>query len=96
MAGSWGPDRLRLRIVPAYRHLGTWLQAGNVHAKEVAKRGAIARATWGGLTKPFYNKSYVSLATKAQVFRSAAMSQFFYNLDGSFRQRLGEMAQFFV
>lgn len=46
--------------MPAYRHLGTWLQAGNVHAKEVAKRGAIARATWG-VSPSLFTTSLMSL-----------------------------------
>jgi hypothetical protein len=30
--GQHGP--MALRVVPAYRHLGTWLQIGHVHGKE--------------------------------------------------------------
>ena len=68
-----------LRIVPAYRHLGTWLQTGNAHAKEVSHRSSQARATWGALTKPFYAKPYVSLHAKIAIFRSTAFSQLVYN-----------------
>ena len=74
---SFGP--VALRVVPAYRHLGTWLQTGIAHAKEIAHRGAQARATWGALTWQFYAKSYVSLHAKTTIFLSTAYSQFLYN-----------------
>jgi len=75
--GPHGPTALR--IVPAYRHLGTWLQIGHVHGKEIQQRSALARATWGALARPFYNKRYVSLHVKAQVFQATALNQFLYN-----------------
>ena len=70
---------IALRTAHAYKHLGTWIQAGNVHGKEIQQRSSMARATWGVLAKSFYNKSYVSLPTKAKVFQSTAFSQFMYN-----------------
>ena len=41
-----GQDR-SLRVVPAYKHLGTWIQTGGQHAKEVKAREAAAMASWG-------------------------------------------------
>ena len=78
---SWtsGDVQTALRIVPAYKHLGTWLQIGHVHGKEVQHRSSLARATWGALSRQFYNKSYVSLNAKAQIFQATAISQFQYN-----------------
>ena len=70
---------MSVRSVPAYRHLGTWLQVGHIHGREIQQRGAQSRSTWGALSKPFYNKTYVSLATKAKVFQATALSQFMYN-----------------
>ena len=79
LAWNAGGVQTDLRIVPAYKHLGTWLQIGNVHGKEVQHRSSLARATWGALSRQFYNKSYVSLSAKAQVFHATAISQFQYN-----------------
>ena len=71
---QWG-----VRIVHAYRHLGTWLQMGHIHGKEIQHRSAMSRSTWGTLARPFYNKQYVSLHSKAKVFQATALSQFMYN-----------------
>jgi len=70
---------IALRVAFAYKHLGTWLQVGNVHGKEIQQRSSMARSTWGALARPFYNKPYVSLPTKTKVFQSTALSQFMYN-----------------
>lgn len=70
---------LSVRIAFAYKHLGTWLQSGHVHGKEVQQRSALAKSTWGALARPFYNKPYVSLPAKAKIFQSTALSQFMYN-----------------
>ena len=78
---KWHTDQgpFALRVTHAYKHLGTWIQAGNVHGKEIQQRSSLARSTWGVLAKAFYNKPYVLLQTKAKVFQSTALSQFMYN-----------------
>ena len=78
---KWHTDQghFALRVSHAYKHLGTWIQAGNVHGKEIQQRSALARSTWGTLARAFYNKPYVSLQTKSKVFQSTALSQFMYN-----------------
>lgn len=70
---------IALRVTHAYKHLGTWLQAGNAHGREIQQRSSLARSTWGVLARPFYCKNYVSLHTKIKVFQSTALSQFMYN-----------------
>ena len=68
-----------VRLTHAYRHLGTWLQSGNNHGKEIQQRSSLARSAWGVLARAFYNKPYVSLQAKTKVFQSTALSQFMYN-----------------
>ena len=78
---SWTSQEghIALRITHAYKHLGTWMQSGHVHGKEIQQRSSLARSTWGVLARSFYNKPYVALPTKVKVFQSTAMSQFLYN-----------------
>ena len=44
---KWHTDQghFALRVSHAYKHLGTWIQAGNVHGKEIQQRSALARST---------------------------------------------------
>ena len=68
-----------LRVVSAYKHLGTWVQLGGQHLKEVRSRGASAVASWGPLARSFYSKRQIAFATKTQVFGALTMSRLLYN-----------------
>eukprot|EP00438_Fugacium_kawagutii_P003175 Skav208866 [mRNA] locus=scaffold6901:57030:59888:+ [translate_table: standard] len=68
-----------VRVVDSYRHLGTWLQASNLHAREVLARGSAAKQSWGPLARTFYGKAAISQATKARVFHALSISRFVYN-----------------
>lgn len=68
-----------LRVVHAYKHLGTWVQSGALVAKDISHRVAGARSAWGALHRPFYCKSTVADRTKLQVFQATSMSKHIYN-----------------
>ena len=76
---TWSDVGPQCPSVPPFGYLVTMLQVGHIHGREIQQRGAQSRSTWGALSKPFYNKTYVSLATKAKVFQATALSQFMYN-----------------
>ena len=78
----WNGDEgqsFELRIVPAYKHLGTWLQTGGKHGKEIKSRQAAATSSWGPLTRSFYAKKQVAQSTKVKVFQSLSLSRHTYN-----------------
>ena len=68
-----------LRVVHAYKHLGTWVQSGALVAKDISQRAAGARSAWGALHRPFYCKRAVADRTKLQVFQATSMSKHMYN-----------------
>lgn len=68
-----------LRVVPCYKHLGTWLQQGTKISKEIQNRGKMARQSWGLLHRPFYSKTYVATKTKMATFQSITMARLLYN-----------------
>ena len=68
-----------LRVVHSYKHLGTWLQEGCKHGREVQHRASNAKASWGPLIRSFYAKKTVALKTKVQIFSSLTMSRLLYN-----------------
>eukprot|EP00435_Cladocopium_sp_Y103_P015128 s3107_g3.t1 len=78
---AWSVDGLEfaVRLVPQYRHLGTWLQAGHKHMREILARGASAKQQWGQLARSFFSKKLVSLPTKAKVFQALVLSRLTYN-----------------
>ena len=69
-----------LQICHAYKHLGTWLQAGHRHAKESLARGAAAKQQYGQLARSFFTKKSVSLPVKSAVFQSLVLSKMLYNV----------------
>ena len=55
---SQGQERHRaIRIVHAYRHLGTWLQVGHTHGKEIQHRSSQAQSSWGALAIGLFTTS---------------------------------------
>ena len=78
---AWQSDGMdkTLRIVPQYKHLGTWLQEGCKHGREVQQRIAGTKSSHGALNRSFYSKKAVKTATKVQVFRSLSLSRLLYN-----------------
>ena len=78
---SWqtnGEDRY-VRVVHVYRHLGSWVQDGCKHGKEIQQRISSARSSWGPLARNFYAKKGVALKSKVQIFSSLTMSRLTYN-----------------
>ena len=69
----------KLNIVHNYRHLGTNVQQGLSHSKEVAFRGAGAKRQFGMLARSFFYKPNISLRNKAKVFRTLCISKLLYN-----------------
>ena len=68
-----------IRVVCAYKHLGTWFQQGPRHLKEVRCRSSNARSSWGPLCRTFYAKKGVSHAAKVRVFEALTMSRLLFN-----------------
>eukprot|EP00438_Fugacium_kawagutii_P002720 Skav222422 [mRNA] locus=scaffold2890:171634:188316:+ [translate_table: standard] len=77
---AWDPDvpASSVRVVHAYRHLGTWIQASNSHRREIIARGSAARQSWGPLARSFYGHRAVSTSTKAKVFHALSLSRFVF------------------
>ena len=73
-----GHDR-ELRVVQAYKHLGTWVQSAGKHGKELQSRAANALASWGPLTRGFYCQKRVSIQSKAKVLGTLTYSRLLYN-----------------
>ena len=69
-----------LNLVHNYRHLGTNVQQGLTHSKEVSFRGSGAKRQFGMLSRSFFQKSRISLANKSKVFRTLCMSRLLYNV----------------
>ena len=78
---TWHGDELsrELRVVHAYKHLGTWVQTGGKHGKEIQSRVSAAAASWGPLTRSFYSKKRISAQAKAKVFGTLTYSRLLYN-----------------
>ena len=72
-------QQCEIRVVPAYKHLGTWLQTGAKHGKEVKARQSAAAASWGPLIRTFYAKKQVSPKSKTKVFQSLTLSRHVFN-----------------
>ena len=68
-----------LRLVHAYKHLGSFLQCQAVVHKEVSYRVAQAKKAFGQLSRPFYCKRNVALQTKTAVFSALVCSRHAYN-----------------
>ena len=71
---------LSLRIVKAYKHLGTFLQDGAVTTKDRGVRLAGAKQAFGTLSRSFFSKRLISLPSRAQVFASLVVSRHVYNV----------------
>ena len=65
----------QLRLVHAYKHLGSYIQCQAVVHRDVTYRVSQARKAYGQLARPFYSKRSVHLQTKAQVFRSLVLAR---------------------
>ena len=68
-----------LNLVYDYKHLGTHLQHGHRHNREITARGNACKSQCGVLTRPFFMKKTISLHAKAAVFRSLCLSKLMYN-----------------
>ena len=77
---TWGePETERLlRVVKAYKHLGTWIQEKGKHSKEAQSRGSAAKSSWGPLARPFYRKKTIASCTKVRVFEALTYSRLLY------------------
>ena len=68
-----------LNLTYDYKHLGTHLQHGHRHAREISARGNACKSQSGVLMRPFFIKRNISLHAKAAVFRSMCLSKLMYN-----------------
>ena len=71
---------MRLRLVHAYKHLGSYIQCQAVVHREVTYRTSQARKAFGQLARPFYSKRNVRLHTKAQVFQALVLARHTFNV----------------
>ena len=69
-----------LRVVHAYKHLGSFIQCQAMVHKDVSYRIAQARKAFGQLQRPFYGKRNVALRTKTAVFSALVCSRHSYNV----------------
>jgi len=68
-----------LRVSHSYKHLGSWMQMGGSHQREIAHRASLALQSWGCLARTFYHKKYVGMKAKTIAFQSLSMSRLMYN-----------------
>ena len=66
-------------VTHQYKHLGTWLQTGHRHSREIQLRLASAKTAWGQLARSFFTRRSVSLQAKSHVFQSLIVSKVVYN-----------------
>ena len=72
-------DTFHLRVSHSYKHLGSWMQTGGYHQREIAQRASLAMQSWGCLARSFYHKRHVGLKAKTTAFQSLSMSRMMYN-----------------
>ena len=77
----WATDTKQyyLNLVYDYKHLGTHVQHGHRHSREVSTRGNACKSQCGVLARPFFMKRSISQHAKAAVFRSLCLSKLLYN-----------------
>lgn len=68
-----------LRVSHTYKHLGSWLQVGGSHQREIGHRAGQALQSWGCLARSFYHKRYVGMKAKTIAFQSLSLSRMMYN-----------------
>ena len=68
----------RLRLVPFYKHLGTFLQDRAITSRDRQHRVASARKAAGQLLRPFFSKRQISAACKKHIFESLVTSKHVY------------------
>ena len=69
-----------LRIVHAYKHLGSFIQCQAVVHKDASFRVSQARQAFGQLQRPFYGKRNIELRTKTAVFSALVVARHAYNV----------------
>ena len=69
-----------LRLVPTYKHLGTFVQYEAVTSRDRRHRVASAKQAFGQLKRSFFAKKNISQAAKTQVFNSLVMPRLCYNV----------------
>ena len=67
-----------VHVCHEYKHLGTWTQTENRHAKEINTRASSAKQQWGQLARAFFTKK-LALSTKTRVFQSLVVTKMTYN-----------------
>ena len=69
-----------LKVVHAYKHLGSFVQEHAIVQKDMRFRIAQARKAFGQLSRQFYCKKNVHLSTKSSVFAALVLSRHSYNV----------------
>ncbi len=67
-----------LRIVSQYKHLGVWRRPSGGMSRELAHRGASAKAIVAALSRGFLSRSEVPRAERAAVARACVHSRGLY------------------
>ena len=70
----------QLRLVHAYKHLGTFIQCQAVVHKDMAYRNSQAKQAFMQLWRPFYGKRNVTVSTKTAVFSALVCARHTYNV----------------
>ena len=68
-----------LRVSHSYKHLGSWIQMGGSHKREISHRASMALQSWGCLARTFYHKKHVGMQAKTIAFQSLSMSRLMFN-----------------
>ena len=68
-----------LRVVSAYKHLGSMAEASGYMQAEVANRTASARAATGALAKPIFKQSRLPQKVRANIARACVETRVMYD-----------------
>eukprot|EP00435_Cladocopium_sp_Y103_P056901 s1056_g19.t1 len=75
-----GDQLLHLRVVHAYKHLGSWLQTGAKHARDARAKLTCARQAWGPLVRPVLRQRKLDHLTKVRLMESLVFTRATYNV----------------
>eukprot|EP00435_Cladocopium_sp_Y103_P038035 s1838_g10.t1 len=73
-------ETLRLRVVHAYKHLGTWIQTAAKHARDARAKTTSARQAWGPLVRPVFRQRRIDMSTKKLLLGTLVLTRATYNI----------------
>ena len=89
---TWHPDPIR--IVGAYRHLGSWIQTGGKLSKELGGRFGIAHATFTQYRGAIFANAGLGLSKKTQLFDSLILSAVLFNSPAWMIRRVHDLEKY--